>query len=395
MPCAGAASRADALRHDGAALICVVINSLGRGGAERSILLLVEELLRRGLQVQLVCLFQLLDEYRLPDTLRSHVVRLGASSFLLGLWRLHHHLRDQPVRVVYSLMPQANLAALLVCRSLGLPLLTSERTTPTLFYASRAKLVTALLPHAASSRAVFISHYARDHGLPANALGRAVRRNACVLHNPVPCTIPPDEAGASRQRRLGRLRRWLDRGVGASGAANLTLLLASRLVPGKGILEFLQAALPLLGDGGGMRIVIAGAGPLQDPVRGFAQRHRLGDQLLLLGFVEDIQMALALADVVVLSSESEGFGRVGFEAYLAGCLVLGTRRNSFGHEVSAHAPAWHVADDHATLDHALAALAQAAMPDDGADIGQMRSALDLHTHANRFLAIVTEVLPHV
>ncbi len=147
-------------------MICIIINSLGRGGAERSILLLVDELLRRGMRVQIVCLYALRDEYPLTGTLIDHVVRLGGTSFLQALTRLLGYMRRTQPHVLFSLMPQANLAALLVGRGLGLPVLTSERTTPTQFYTPAPKLFLALLPHALSARAVFISHYALQHGLP-------------------------------------------------------------------------------------------------------------------------------------------------------------------------------------------------------------------------------------
>ncbi len=373
-------------------MISIVINSLGRGGAERSILLLVEELLRRGTQVQIVCLFALRDEYPVPEAVQGHVVRLQAASFAQALVRLHRHLRSLRPHTLFSLMPQANLAAVLVGRWLGLPVLSSERTTPTLFYAPAAKLYLALLPHAFSARAVFISHYALDHGLPAGVLGRAVRRNACVLHNPVPSPVPLALARSSRQQRLQRLRRWAAPGhLGA--AIPLTLLLASRLVAGKGILEFLQAALDLLAAGN-LRVRIAGTGPLQPTLQAFAADRGLGDQVQFQGFVEDIGSAYAAADVVVLSSSSEGFGRVGFEAYQAGCLVLGTERNSFGHEIVAQLPAWHVAADLAPLVPALQALARAHIPDDGADIARMQAALQIGTHADRFLTTVAQALPH-
>lgn len=373
-------------------MICIVINSLGRGGAERSILQLAEELVRRGEALQILCLFELRDEYTLPDSLRAQTVRLRAGNIAQAMLRLHRHLQQQRPRAVFSLMPQANLAAALVCRWLGLPLATSERTTPALFYRSAVKLHLALLPHAMSDRAVFISRYALASGLPANALGRAVRRNACVLHNPVPSPVPLPLARQRRNERLRRLRAWAA-GQPAGGEPVLTLLLASRLVQGKGIVEFLEGALDELRRGD-LRVVVAGAGPLQPQLVAFARSHGLGDWVGLPGFVDDMQTAYTAADVVVLSSESEGFGRVGFEAYQAGCLVLGTERNSFCDEILAASPAWQVVRNLAPLTPALAALAAREVPEDATDIAAMNAALDIGTHADHFISIVSQVTGH-
>jgi glycosyltransferase involved in cell wall biosynthesis len=372
-------------------MICIILNSLGRGGAERSILLLAEELLRQGVSVQIVSLFNLQDEYPVPNILRRHVVRLGASSSLFALLRLRSHLACLRPKVVFSLMPQANLASTFIGRFLGIPVLTSERTTPLLFYRSRLKLFLALLPHTVSRRAVFISHYALDQGLPNHVLGRVVRRNACVLHNPVPCPVLPLEACESRRIRLSRLQQWAQGGTACT--APLRLLIASRLVTGKGVLEFIESAL----DGlviGSMELAIAGVGPLLAPLQALLQRHDLTSQVRLLGFVDDIQSVYASVDVVVLTSESEGFGRVGFEAYQAGCLVLGTPQNSFGHELPTSAPAWTVVPNLAPLKPALVALAASAVPESGEDINAMREALSIVTHAKHFMNIVSMVVRH-
>lgn len=373
-------------------MICIVLNSLGRGGAERSILLLAEELLRQGVRVQIVTMFNLQDEYPVPDALREHVVRLDARSFLFVLLHLLWHLACLRPKAVFSLMPQANLACTLIGRFLGLPVLTSERTTPTLFYRSRLKLFLSLLPHTFSRRALFISNYALDVGLPNNPLGRAVRRNACVLHNPVHCSTLLREARESRRIRLSRLQNWLQ---GSTVCIEpLRLLITSRLVPGKGILEFIENELDELVTGR-IELTIAGDGPLLAQLQALLQRHGLASKVCLLGFVDDIQSVYASADVVVLTSDSEGFGRVGFEAYLVGCLVLGTPRNSFGHELPVPVPAWKVVTQLSPLKVALATLAVSNVPENGEDIKGMREALSIEVHARNFINTVSTVVRHV
>lgn len=372
-------------------MIAIVINSLGRGGAERSILLLAEELLRRGEQVQIICLSNLPEEYPVPDALNACVHRLHACSVWTAIVRLRRRLASHRPRVVFALMPQSNLIAWLVGLSLGLSVLTSERTTPMLFYRSRLKLLLSLLPHAFSKQAVFISNHALHQGLPAHPLGWAVRRNACVLHNPVISKVPLAEARDRRLTRLKHLRDWV-RGDNAM-AWPLRLLLASRLVPGKGVLEFFEAARELLREGS-LEITVAGAGPLQEALVSWVERYGLVSCVRIHGFVEDIQAAYATADVVVLSSESEGFGRVGFEAYLAGCLVLGTSRNSFASELVTPTPAWQVVQDLAPLKPALLTLANSSMPEGGEDIAAMCEALSIERHTQKFIDIISRVAPH-
>jgi glycosyltransferase involved in cell wall biosynthesis len=370
-------------------MIVFVLNSLGRGGAERSILLLAEELVRLGESVQIVCLFKVEDEYQIPEILNGKLFFLGSTSFMFALLRLSLHLLGLRPKIIFSLMPQANLASSFIGFFLGLSVLTSERTTPISFYRSRLKLSLSLIPHTISRRAVFISHYALEQGLPKNALGRAVFRNACVLHNPVHCSFPLAEACNSRLFRMSRLRRWVSGDM--VNIDPLRLLIASRLVAGKGVMEFVETALDELATCS-IQLIIAGVGPLLAPLQALVKRKGLSSMVHFLGYVDDIQTAYADADVVVLTSESEGFGRVGFEAYQAGCLVLGTQRNSFGHELQISTPAWKVLPHLAAIKPALLSLAGCTVPESGEDIDGMREALGIEAHARHFINIVSPVI---
>lgn len=371
-------------------MIYIVINSLGKGGAERSVLELLAELVRLRVPARVLTLYAMSGEYPIDPALAAHVTRLGARSFVLALWRLFRRLRRVPGDRVFSLMPQSNLAAIVVGRLRGLPVVTSERTTPRLFYRPLPKMYAALLPHALADRSVFISRYALDNGLPDNAFGRRIRSRAQVLHNPVSCPVPLPEALQQRRARLRRLRAQPQDAAGAADGP-LTLLLASRLVAGKGILEFLESAHDTLRKRH-WQLVIAGEGPLRAEIEGLSARHGLQGRIELRGFVADIHAAYAQADVVVLTSFSEGFGRVGFEAYQAGCLVLGTMQNSFAAEVIPDAPAWHVVPDNQALAAALVPSTFASAPDDGSDIAAMRAALGIEAHTARFLSLCMEGL---
>ncbi|MDX1757530.1 MAG: glycosyltransferase [Marinobacter sp.] len=97
------------------------------------------------------------------------------------------------------------------------------------------------------------------------------------------------------------------------------VLAAGRLEPVKGFDRLIQAwaALPPPGH-----LIIAGEGSqrahLQNLIDGLEATHRV----TLAGYCEDLQAWLAQADVVVVSSEREGFGYLVIEALQAGCPVL-------------------------------------------------------------------------
>ncbi len=365
-------------------VIHIVLNSLGRGGAERSVLQLLQELLRRGIEAEIICLFADSNTYEVDDTILAHIKFLNAPSYIAAQWRLLLYLAQHRDGLVFSLMPQSNIAAVWIGKLLGIRVITSERTTPRLFYRSPTKLMLALLPHAFSSRAVFISRFALRFGLPDNWLGRIVSQNAVVVHNPVVVSVGLDQAIHDRAKRIEHLSTFIT----GTNIAPFKILLASRLVEGKGILEFIQSAADFIGRAN-VCVDIAGTGPLELTIRSVATRLGIADKLIFHGFINDIQAAYARADLVVLSSEAEGFGRVGFEAYIQGCLVIGTHRNSFWDEIVEQAPAWARLGDMSSIETGLKQLHSSIVGhefvENGRDIDMMRTALSVPNHAKQFL----------
>lgn len=364
-------------------MIVIVIDSLGKGGAERSVLMLAAELVRQGVELRLVCLFPQTDEYEVPVELRPSLVQLDASGLASAAFRLRRYLARMRVDAVYSTLSRANMAAALATIFSRAILITSERATPIGSY-SGLRLQVALACHALARGTVFISHYALREGLPNHALARFVRRRSVVLHNPVTARLAPAEAGARRSAIVARLRAFTQPDAGP-----VRLLVAARLVDKKGHVEFLDEAADFL-RGANVVVDFAGSGPLTDRIAAQIDALGLSAKVRLLGFVEDMEAAYRRADIVLLTSKAEGFGRVGFEAYLAGCLVIGTPENSFQAEVVDCAPAWQIADDFSALPLVLSRLGACATPAAHSDIREMGQALSVDAHARRFLEILND-----
>lgn len=360
----------------------MVLNSLGRGGAEKSILSLACEFIRRGIPVSIVLMSSLPNEYPVPPELDGRIVRLEAGSFPAGVLKLLAQLaRRRPDRLMTA-MPQASAAGSLVGLLLGIPAYVTERTTPLHFYGNGLKLWVALAPHVLGRRSLFISRYALESGLPQSFISRGIRRKAVVVHNPVQTPIPLEQASALRRSRLTRLRQWASGGTCDGGP--LTLALASRLVQGKGIPEVIAACQGMLRDGR-VRLEIYGEGAMRSEIVADLARRGLQDAVALRGFQPDMRAAYGGADVVLLPSQSEGFGRVGFEAYLSGCFVVGLPRNSFVGEVLTSAPAWRIADGPMLFEAAVRSFGEQSLPTDDADLQIMASRLSISEHAEAVL----------
>lgn len=71
-------------------------------------------------------------------------------------------------------------------------------------------------------------------------------------------------------------------------------------------------------------LVIAGEGPLLDPLRGRVERHGLAQRVTFAGYQSEIRRFLAMLDVFVMPSLSEGLPMALLEALCCGKAAIGT-----------------------------------------------------------------------
>jgi glycosyltransferase involved in cell wall biosynthesis len=92
------------------------------------------------------------------------------------------------------------------------------------------------------------------------------------------------------------------------------LLCVGRLIPIKGHIVLLRAFADARKDVPGLRLDIAGRGPLEPALKALARELRIADAVRFLGHVSPIQGAIEDSAVVVVPSMGEGFGMVALEA---------------------------------------------------------------------------------
>lgn len=112
--------------------------------------------------------------------------------------------------------------------------------------------------------------------------------------------------------------------AGASEARKFTLLAVGRLHPVKDHAFLIRACARLRDEGLDFECAIVGEGPERKRLEALVREHRLQDRLTLHGFVTCQQRDLLYqrADVVVLTSRSEGIPVVLIEAMARGKIVL-------------------------------------------------------------------------
>lgn len=114
-----------------------------------------------------------------------------------------------------------------------------------------------------------------------------------VIHNAVPMPRLEDAGDKRRARRL----------LGLSDEARVVAAV-TRLCPGKGIECLIRAAACMSLKN--VVFVIAGDGPLMQPLKELVVESGVADQFRFLGYLDDVGGVYTAADVFVLPSEAEG-----------------------------------------------------------------------------------------
>jgi glycosyltransferase involved in cell wall biosynthesis len=159
------------------------------------------------------------------------------------------------------------------------------------------------------------------------------------------------------------------RPVGAPVTLVSVMRLAGRKRPGA-LLAIVKAVRSLLPDDVGLRLLIAGDGPLAPRLRSEIDRSGLGETVTLLGGLsrEQVRSLYLQADVYVAPAYQESFGIAALEARAAGLPVVAMRAGGVG-EFIQHDADGLLCDDDAAMVDALRML----VSDDG-----LRSRLAAH-----------------
>lgn len=100
---------------------------------------------------------------------------------------------------------------------------------------------------------------------------------------------------------------------------------AARFAPQKGHDVLVKAAVPVLEKVPNAYLLLAGDGPLLEPVRRAASRTPVASRIIFPGFETDVRGMLAALDVFASSPLSEGLGLAAIEAMATGLPVVSVR----------------------------------------------------------------------
>ncbi len=281
----------------------------GPGGAERTMSYLVAHLAGSH-EVALLTLDSpgAVSFWPLPDTIESiRIDKLGGTGpARLGRvwsrpWRIREEVRAWSPDVVLSFMGTMNVAALVSCISLDVPVVVSERNDPALHRIGRGK---ELLRDQAYRLACLVVVQTKRI---AQYFSPRLQAKLRIVPNPVPehsIYAQPDRADAA-----GRLR----------------IIAVGRLDPHKGIDRLIRAFASVAEANPDWDLRILGDGRQRAELENLIRSLRMNERVQMPGVVRDVARELCAAHVMAFPSRYEGFPNALAEGLALGLPAIGLR----------------------------------------------------------------------
>lgn len=230
--------------------------------------------------------------------------------FMKGVFGLWKFMRSEKFDIVETFTHDSNLIGLPIAWWLGVPVrIATHRGVIENLPWWRLKLHTLMVNVGIADVFVAVSegigHQARLEGVRASKI--------LVIPNGV---TPLDIASVDR----AQVRKQLQ-----LKANDLFLLSVGRLAFQKGQDVLIEAVPALIQHHTGLTVNLCGDGPQAEHLRARILKLGIADHVKLLGMWGNVAPLLAIADVFILPSRSEGLSRALLEAMAAGLPVVATR----------------------------------------------------------------------
>lgn len=370
--------------------VFIVVNSFGRGGAEMSLAILAFELVNKGYSVYYISLWDENEKYNFDwlELQGVNVITLASkkksfSKYIYNLYRLVHIHRPL---FIYSAMLKADFLTRIIAAIFKIKSATSIRNNPVKYYnRSKIKLFIFIIVQRLQKNIVFISNKAKlDFMNKYNS--RFSNTNIFTLHNPI--AFNGTITNQFLENKLNNLILKC-KDYKYNKLSNFRLAIVSRLVSGKGILEFLENSRFELSNSN-FSLAIFGDGPLKEEIINFISINNLQDKVILKGFVTDKIEIFSNIDILFFPSESEGFGRVPFESVLMGNVVVCNKKVSIIDEFFQIPLLWNSFEYPFSISDIIVNLADLEVGDSILKLNKLSLELSPDTHCDNFLQIMNE-----
>lgn len=303
--------------------VTAVINGLGTGGAERSLVEMLPILRQQHqVEVEVVCLFERVEGVATLLRGQTNVTRLTASSWIGRIMQLRRILRKRPPDLVHTTIFEADLVGRFAAAGTGIPVLSSVVNVS--YDEARAadprvkawKLDIARMIDGWSAR-----HLTNRIHVLTESVGQSAHQELGIPRDMITVVgrgRQLERLGEASAERAQRVRRALGFDDGRK-----VLVAVGRHEFQKGhryLIEAMPAIRAELPEA--VLLIVGRAGSVSNELSAAIERLGLGQSVHLLGHRQDVGDLLVAADVFIFPSLFEGFGGAMIEAMALGVPVV-------------------------------------------------------------------------
>jgi glycosyltransferase involved in cell wall biosynthesis len=280
------------------------IPNMAGGGAERQLVYLSGELIRRGWDVHVALLKEGPNFESLVSTgCTIHIIPALGNHDLTILWRIMKLMRAIQPQLVQTWLTQMDVFGAVASRITGTPVILSERSVASAYPASIKHRLRAT---AGRYAAAIISNSAGGNQYWQRKIGDSVPKY--VVHNAVP--FKEIEKANSLKFDFGL------------SSISKVLLFAGRFSSEKNIDAIVRAFKVVVSNNNAF-LILCGEGELRSRIEQLVLKENLTDRVILPGYIDDIWGIMKRADLFLSISSFEGQPNAVLEAMACGCpLVL-------------------------------------------------------------------------
>lgn len=282
------------------------INNMGRGGAERVMSVLIDNMLEEGAQIVLVTLDRAKDEYAVSDKVkRIEIDSIAKASnaitrFMKRVLQLRKIIKEQKPDLVLSFCSKENLRSSLAMSNINIPLLVSVRSNPSEHYGNN--ILRTIIENRADGW-VFQSKGAKAY------FSKKSQTKSRIIANPI------DKA-------------YFEKKVTYDGNDDeIRIVTAGRLTRAKNHIQLVNSFKMIADDFKDANLYIYGKDDKDgssDIVNAAIADSSCADRIHLMGPCSTWPDEIVKADIFVMSSIFEGMPNALLEAMVVGLPVIST-----------------------------------------------------------------------
>lgn len=287
--------------------IAFFLPALNSGGAEKNTILLAQEMCKKGLKVEILVMEKtgaFLDHVPTNIKLRETGKGIAASTFFMI-----KYVRRYSPRCIVAGLPAPNIVAITA------GLMTGRLKD---IYLTQHHPFSLNARHARRSRtliAKLLFPVGRHFICVCEGVARDLEQSAGVRRDRITVIPNPVDIKAVQDMAHEEMPEFLKKSPGQKQA-----VIVGRLAAPKD----LETPLRALQSCSGLNLVFCGEGPERKRLELLAGNLNVQDKVIFTGFLDNPYAVMAHSDLLILSSEHEGFGNVLIEAMALGAPVIAT-----------------------------------------------------------------------